>query len=125
MGSIKETYYKPHHIFVLDPLEIVAIGIKVRKGMNGEQRWEKMVKAKMQHPDFQKIACVAYGALIYPALFPDRVAPDMRPPEEWRREAGIDEAGLYEARKVMEEMYPDWQAKMDVRREINEAMDKH
>lgn len=126
-GVIRERgdpLYKPHHIFVLDPLEITALGLKVRKQMNGDQRWEKMVRAKRHHPDADKTVCIAYGAIIYSALFPDRVAADMRPPEDWKREAGIDEAGLHEARQILADINPEWEAKMNVRREVNEQMDE-
>ena len=122
MGGMN--YYVPQHIFVLDPLEITALGLKVRKQMDGDNKWARMVRAKNRHPDARKLVCAAYGALIYSALFPDRVAPDMRPPEEWRKEAGIDEAGLFEARQIMEEMYPDWSTKMEIRQAVNDAMDE-
>ncbi len=120
----KETPYKPLSIYVLDPLEYTAMGLHMLKGMNGEARWEQCHKAKWAHPDPQKTACVHNGAIIYTALFPDRKPhADMRPPEAWKREVGITEASLWEARQQLELEDPDWSKKMQTRQLINEAMD--
>jgi hypothetical protein len=116
--------YKPHHIFVLDPLEYVALCLNVLKGRKGEERLEQMRKAKFAHPDHQKIALVAHGALIYTALYPDKTHKDMRPPEAWMHMAGITEGALWEARKQLTEEDPEWQAKADLRREVQDAMDQ-
>lgn len=116
--------YKPLSIYVLDPIEYTAMGLQILKGRDGEKRWEQMHKDKWNHPDPQKVAVVAYGALIYTALFPDRTHKEARPPEDWKREAGITEASLYEARKQLELQDPDYGARMAVRKEINRAMDQ-
>lgn len=116
-------YYKPLPIFVLDPLEYTAMGLSVLKGMNGERRWEQAQKAKWHHPDPQKTACVHGGAIIYTALFPDRTHKDHRPPEAWRREVGITEASLAEARKQLDLEDPNWSWKREFRESINEDMD--
>lgn len=118
-----EKAYKPLPIYVLDPLEYVAMGLQVLKGMNGEARWEQMHKAKWKHPDAQKIACIAHGAMIYTATFPERTHKDMRPPLDWKLEAGITDASMWEAKKQLIEEDPNWQEKRDIRQEINEAMD--
>lgn len=121
--SVREHYYKPHHIFVLDPLEYVAMGLNVIKARNGEERWKRMHKDKWKHPDAQKIACVAYGALIYTALFPDRTHADMRPPEDWKHEAGITESSLWDAKKQLIDEDPEWEIKQRARIDVNAEMD--
>lgn len=115
--------YKALPIFVLDPLEYTAMGLAVLKGMKGEQCWERAKAARFAHPDPQKTACVHGGAIIYTALFPDRTHREHRPPEAWKREVGITEASLAEARQALELDDPNFTAKMDVRRAVNAAMD--
>lgn len=115
--------YKPLSIFVLDPLEYTALGLAVMKGMDGERRWERAKAARFAHPDPQKTACVHGGAIIYTALFPDRTHREHRPPEAWRREVGITESSLAEAKKLLELDQPGFAAKLDVRNAVNEAMD--
>jgi hypothetical protein len=63
------------------------------------------------------------GAIIYTALFPDRTHADHRPPEAWKREVGITEASLWEARKQLELEDPDFSWKREVRQKVNEEMD--
>lgn len=125
MGRLvtREKAYKPLPIFVLDPLEYVAMGLNILKGMNGEARWERMHKEKWKHPDAQKIACVAHGALIYTALWPERTHKDMRPPLDWKLDAGINEASMWEAKRQLMSEDPEWEAKREVRQSINEQMD--
>jgi hypothetical protein len=115
--------YKPLHIFVLDPLEYTAMGLAVMKKMGGEKAWERARAARFAHPDPQKTACVHAGAIIYTAFFPERTHKEHRPPEAWMREVGITEASLAEARKLLELDQPNYSAKMDVRRAVNDAMD--
>lgn len=120
----RDRQYKPLPIFVLDPLEYTAMGLHILKGMNGESRWEQCQKARFKHPDPQKTACVLNGAIIYTALFPDRTHKGHRPPEAWLREVGVTEASLAEARAALELDDPNWGQKIELRREINEIMDK-
>lgn len=122
MGGL-DAIYKPLPIYVLDPLEITAMGLKVRKGRNGERRWEQALNAKWSHPDPQKTVCVHEGAIIYSALFPERTHKDHRPPADWLKEAGITEATLAEAKSLLELDDPNFQAKRDVRAAVNDAMD--
>lgn len=121
--AVRDQYYKALSIFVLDPLEYVAMGLNILKGMNGEARWEAMHKEKWKHPDAQKIACVAHGALIYTAMWPERTHKDMRPPLDWKLDAGITDANMWEAKQQLISEDPSWEAKQKVRQEINEAMD--
>lgn len=122
MGRVGE-YYKPLPIYVLDPLEIVAMGLHVRKGRNGEKRWEQAVAAKWFHPDPMKTVCVHEGAIIYSAAFPERTHKQHRPPADWLKEAGITGESLAAARDMLDLNKPDWQAKRDVRKAVNDAMD--
>lgn len=121
MGGIArlDKQYKPLHIFVLDPLEFVALGLKL-----GEEKMKKCIKDKWNHPDPQKTACVAHGAIIYTATFPERTHKDHRPPEAWLHEAGITEAMLHQALKHLELDDPQWEAKREIRRQVNEMADK-
>lgn len=121
--AVRDIKYRPLPIFVLDPLEYTAMGLQVIKGMNGEARWDQMVNAKWQHPDAQKIACVAHGALVYVATFPERTHKDMRPPLDWKLEAGITDASMWEAKKQLIADDPQWEQKREIREGINEAMD--
>ncbi len=122
MGGVSQ-YYKPLSIYVLDPLEIVAMGLSIRKGRNGEGRWEQAVKAKWHHPDPQKTVCVHEGAIIYSAAFPERTHKDHRPPLDWMKEAGITEASLAEAKKLLDLERPGFQEKRDIRKAVIDAMD--
>ncbi len=127
MGVIKsrgEAAYKALPIFVLDPLEYVAMGLQILKRRNGEARWEACQKAKWIHPDAQKIACVAHGALIYTAFNPDKTHKDMRPPLDWKLDAGITEANLWEAKKQLQSEDPEWQDKRDARLDAYNSMDE-
>lgn len=126
-GVIRERgdrLYKPVSTYVIDPLEYVAMGLHVLSKQNGERRWEAMKQAKREHPDWQKSSLFAYGAVIHVHMFPSRTAPDMRPPEDWKREAGITEATLHAAKMQLIAEDPDYEAKIAVRKEINEAMDQ-
>lgn len=120
---VRDKQYKPLPIYVLDPLEYVALGLHILKGMDGEKKWERCHKEKWKHPDPQKVACVAHGALIYTALWPERTHKDMRPPLDWKLDAGINEATLWEAKRQLMADDPDWQAKRDLREALNEQMD--
>lgn len=115
--------YYPLPIFVLDPLEYTAMGLAVLKGMDGEKKWERAQRAKWQHPDPQKTACVWGNAIIYTALFPDRTHKDHRPPEAWKHEVGITEASLAEAKRQLELEDPDFAWKRELRESINDTMD--
>jgi len=121
---VRDKHYKAPPIFVLDPLEITALGIKVRKGVNGETRWERMKAAKWAHPDPLKTYCFAHGALIYVHIYPERTAPGMRPPEAWKREAGITEESLWEARQLLELQDPGYGERRDFRQQLNEELDE-
>jgi len=117
-------YYKPLPIYILDPLQYTTMALQILKGMNGWERWGACEKAALEHPDSQKIACIAHGAIIYTAPFPDRLAPDMLPPADWLHEAGITESTLWDAKKKLMDTDPNWQAKRDLHQAINEEMDQ-
>lgn len=119
----REKGYKPPSTYVLDPLEFTTMGLQVRKKRDGEHRWMRMVNERFQHPDSMKTSCVAFGAIIYVHMFPERSAPGMTPPEEWKKEAGITEATLFETKQILEEMDPEYGAKRDFREELNRQMD--
>lgn len=99
------------------------MGLAVRKGMDGEARWERAVAAKWFHPDPQKTVCVHEGAIIYSALYPDKTHKDHRPPADWMKEAGITEANLAEARKHLELDDPNWAAKQAIRKAMWDSQD--
>lgn len=126
MGRLatRDKPYQPLSIYVLDPLEYVALGLHVLKGKKGEKRWAQCQNEKWKHPDPQKTCCVFNGAIIYTALWPDRTHRDHRPPADWLIDSGITEETLWEAKKQLIEQDPDWQAKRDIRAEINEVMDQ-
>lgn len=116
--------YTPLSIYVLDPIEYVALGLNILKMRDGEKKWEQMQRDRFNHPDPQKTVAVAHGAIIYTALFPDRTHKESRPPEDWKLDAGITEATMHEARKQLEIEDPNYEARMAVRKEINRAMDE-
>lgn len=121
-GVIKsrgDPLYKPLPIFVLDPLEYVALGLSL-----GERGMEQAKAARLFHPDPQKVACVHNGAIIYTALFPERTHVGHRPPEAWLLDAGITPKWLSQARKMLELEDPLWQQKRALRQSINEQMDE-
>lgn len=115
--------YKPLPLYVLDPLEYVALGLHYLKQMNGEKKWEQCHRDRKKHPDWQKLACVAHGALIYTAPFPERTHKPYRPPLDWKLDAGITDAVMHEAKMHLMEEDPAWEAKRALRESINEHMD--
>jgi hypothetical protein len=120
----RDTYYKPVSTYVIDPMEYVAMGLHVLSKKRGEQRWQEMKDARRKHPDWQKSALFAYGAVIHVHVFPERTAPGMSPPEDWKREAGITESTLHAAKMQLIAEEPEYEAKIAIRKQINEAMDQ-
>ena len=60
--------------------------------------------------------------MIYTAFNPDKTHKDMRPPEDWKHEAGITASSLWEAKRQLQSEDPEWQEKRDARLGAFEAM---
>lgn len=83
----------PQHIYYLQPLEIVAMGIAM-----GEKRWKKCEEEARRLNISKHSRAVAYGADVRVTM---RREHDMRPPPEWLAEAMINEDTLRRARELV------------------------